>query len=66
MSWRILGVPEIVLHLASDKPVANLTVRIGDVAPGGAVTRVSYQVLNLTHRDGHAEPGRSSQTNSRP
>jgi hypothetical protein len=26
------------------------------VAPDGRVTRVSYQVLNLTHRDGHEHP----------
>lgn len=53
---EILGVPEIALHLASDQPVAHLVVRLGDVAPDGKVVRVSYQVLNLTHRDGHEAP----------
>ncbi|NDR58831.1 CocE/NonD family hydrolase [Aliiruegeria sabulilitoris] len=53
---EILGIPEIVLKFASDKPVAQLVVRIGDVAPDGKVTRVSYQVLNLTHRNGHEWP----------
>lgn len=53
---EILGVPELDLHLASDKPVAQLVVRLGDVAPDGKVTRVSYQVLNLTHRNGHETP----------
>ena len=53
---EILGVPELDLHLASDKPVAQVVVRLGDVAPDGKVTRVSYQVLNLTHRDCHAAP----------
>ncbi|MCA0994880.1 CocE/NonD family hydrolase [Alloyangia pacifica] len=53
---EILGVPELDLHLASDKPVAQVVVRLGDVAPDGKVTRVSYQVLNLTHRNGHETP----------
>ena len=53
---EILGVPELDLHLASDKAVAQVVVRIGDVAPDGQITRVTYQVLNLTHRDGHADP----------
>lgn len=53
---EILGVPELDLHLASDKPVAQVVVRLGDVAPDGRVTRVSYQVLNLTHRNGHETP----------
>ena len=53
---EILGVPELDLHLASDKAVAQVVVRIGDVAPDGQITRVTYQVLNLTHRDGHANP----------
>jgi len=31
-------------------------VRVNDVAPDGAATRVTYGLLNLTHRDGHAAP----------
>ena len=34
----------------------SITARLNDVAPDGRVTRVTYGVLNLTHRDGHAEP----------
>ena len=30
--------------------------RLSLVAPDGAATRISYGVLNLTHRDSHAEP----------
>src|SRR5262249_48848388 len=52
----ILGAPELDLLLASDKPVAQIAVRLMDVAPDGAALRVSYQVLNLTHRDSHADP----------
>ncbi len=53
---EILGAAELTLDLASDKPVAQLVARLNDVAPDGGVTRVSYGVLNLTHRDSHAAP----------
>jgi putative CocE/NonD family hydrolase len=53
---EILGAPELDLWVASDKPVAQIGVRLIDLAPDGAALRVSYQVLNLTHRDSHAEP----------
>ena len=33
-----------------------VAVRLCDVAPGGASTRVTYGVLNLTHRESHAAP----------
>lgn len=53
---EILGAPELDLWIASDKPVAQLGVRLIDLAPDGTALRVSYQVLNLTHRDSHATP----------
>jgi hypothetical protein len=53
---EILGAAELDLWIASDKPVAQLAVRLIDLAPDGAALRVSYQVLNLTHRDSHAAP----------
>jgi predicted acyl esterase len=52
----VLGAPELDLWIASDKPVAQIGVRLVDLAPDGAALRVSYQVLNLTHRDSHAQP----------
>jgi hypothetical protein len=52
----VLGAPTLYLDIAADAPVANLAVRLSDVAPDGQVTRVSYQVLNLTHRDSHEHP----------
>mgnify|MGYP003625870923 CR=1 FL=1 len=44
---------QIIANLAirSDKPTANITVRVCDVHPDGAVTRISLGVLNLTHRN---------------
>jgi putative CocE/NonD family hydrolase len=53
---EILGAPVVSLQIAADQPVALLAVRLNDVAPGGASTRVTYGVLNLTHRDGHEHP----------
>ena len=53
---EILGAPALELEIASDRPQANLVARLCDVHPDGASTRVSWGVLNLTHRDSHAEP----------
>jgi putative CocE/NonD family hydrolase len=53
---EILGAPIITLDIAVYRPVANLIVRLCDVHPDGASLRVSYGVLNLTHRNGHATP----------
>ena len=53
---EVLGVPEVVVHLAVDAPIATLAVRLSDVAPDGSVALVSAGVLNLTHRRSHAEP----------
>lgn len=39
-----------------DQPVAQLAVRLCDVWPDGASTRVSYAVLNLAHRESHGAP----------
>src|SRR2546429_2958798 len=52
----VLGAPVLHLKVAADAPVAQLSVRISDVAPDDRVTRVSYQVLNLTHRESHEHP----------
>lgn len=53
---EVFGVPEVVVHLAVDAPVATLLVRLCDVAPDGSVGLVSAGVLNLTHRRSHAAP----------
>jgi hypothetical protein len=44
------------LEVAADQPVALIAVRLNDVARGGASTRVTYGLLNLTHRNGHEQP----------
>ena len=50
---EILGTPWLTLDLASDKPNAQIAVRLCDLRPDGASARVTYGLLNLTHRDGH-------------
>jgi putative CocE/NonD family hydrolase len=53
---QLLGLPTVELTLASDRPVAMVAVRLSDVAPSGEATRITYGLLNLTHRDGSDEP----------
>ncbi|HEV8489935.1 MAG TPA: CocE/NonD family hydrolase [Candidatus Limnocylindrales bacterium] len=53
---EILGAPAVTLELSVDRPSAFVAVRLCDVAPDGPATRVTYGVLNLTHRESHAEP----------
>ena len=53
---EILGAPVVTLRLAVDRPVATIIVRLCDVHPDAASLRVSFAVLNLTHREGHAAP----------
>ena len=53
---EILGAPTLTIRFASDKPQALVCVRLNDVAPDGSSTRVTYGLLNLTHRDGHETP----------
>ncbi|MEK7324075.1 MAG: CocE/NonD family hydrolase [Chloroflexota bacterium] len=52
----VIGFPEAVLYLSCSAPVANVVVRLTDVAPDGTSVQVTAGVLNLTHRDSHANP----------
>jgi putative CocE/NonD family hydrolase len=53
---EILGPPIADLDVAADRPVALVAARLSDVAPDGAATRVTYGLLNLTHRESHEQP----------
>ncbi len=53
---EILGFPELTLTISVDKPNALLAVRLCDVAPTGASQLVTWELLNLTHRDSHGDP----------
>jgi putative CocE/NonD family hydrolase len=53
---EILGAAIVTLEVASDRPIANLAVRLCDVHPSAESLRVSFGVQNLTHRDSHETP----------
>lgn len=53
---EILGTPVATLTLSVDRPTAFICVRLCDVAPDGASTRVTYGVFNLTHLNGADKP----------
>ncbi|MBX3578804.1 MAG: CocE/NonD family hydrolase [Rhizobiaceae bacterium] len=52
----IVGAPIVRLTLSADRPRAMVAVRLCDVHPDGASTRITYGVLNLCHRNGHEHP----------
>jgi putative CocE/NonD family hydrolase len=54
----LVGDPAAHLEVAVDRPVAFVCVRLSDLAPDGRATKVTYGLLNLTHRDSHAAPSR--------
>jgi len=53
---EILGRPKLRLKLSIDKPQGNIAVRLNDIHPNGEVVRVSWGVLNLSHRNGNENP----------
>ncbi|MGC1502771.1 MAG: CocE/NonD family hydrolase [Sulfitobacter sp.] len=52
----IVGAPRVTLTLTSDQPQAQIAVRLNHIHPDGAATRITYGVLNLSHRDNAADP----------
>jgi len=50
---EIFGAPIAHLVASVDRPSARLAVRLCDVAPDGTSTRVTYGVLDVSHRSGH-------------
>ncbi|MEL7153344.1 MAG: CocE/NonD family hydrolase [Pseudomonadota bacterium] len=52
----IAGAPDVTLQITCDQPQAQIAVRLCHVHPDGASTRVTYGTLNLSHRNGSADP----------
>jgi putative CocE/NonD family hydrolase len=52
----VLGVPAVTLRVASSHTVANVIVRVSDVAADGSSLLVTRGVLDLTHRRSHEHP----------
>ena len=53
---EILGAPVLEVDVASDSETGQIIACLNEIMPDGAVTRVSYGILNLTHRDSHENP----------
>lgn len=53
---EVLGAPELSIVVESSRPIAMVAARLSDVRPNGEATRVTYGLLNLTHRNGNAKP----------
>ena len=47
---EILGFPELEVTLDCDTPTAILSATLSAIAANGAATRISYGILNLSHR----------------
>ncbi len=52
----IVGGATVRLKLSADRPTAMVAVRLCDVQPDGASTRITYGLLNLSHRNSHEFP----------
>lgn len=53
---ELMGRARLKFEFTVDKPVAQLVVRLCDVAPDGTSQRVTYRALNLTHCNSHETP----------
>ncbi|MEO0670141.1 MAG: CocE/NonD family hydrolase [Pseudomonadota bacterium] len=52
----IVGRPIVTLKLRAEAAQGQIAVRLNHVHPDGASTRITYGVLNLSHRDSAAMP----------
>ena len=50
------GSPRLHLAFSVDRPVAKICVRLNDVAPDGASTRITYTLFGLNHAWDQANP----------
>jgi predicted acyl esterase len=53
---HLAGRPVVRLRLSSDRPQAQVAVRLNAVHPDGSSERLSFGVLNLSHRASHEQP----------
>ncbi|MEW6262833.1 MAG: CocE/NonD family hydrolase [Thermodesulfobacteriota bacterium] len=54
--FEILGAPLVTLAVSADRTKALVAVTLSEVMPDGSATRITYGVLNLTHRESHEFP----------
>ena len=55
-AFDCLGAPVLTLEVSCDQPQAIVAATLCEVFPDGAATRVSYGLLNLSHRASHEAP----------
>ena len=55
-AFDLVGAPTVTLRLQSDSPRGQIAVRLCDIHPDGASSRITYGVLNLCHHLDHANP----------
>jgi putative CocE/NonD family hydrolase len=55
-SISIMGAPCVELEVSANKSIAMIAVRLSDILPDDKATRITYGLLNLTHRNGSKEP----------
>ncbi len=53
---ELLGFPQLTAEVQSDVPQANLIAVLSEALPDGKANRISYGILNLSHRNSHANP----------
>ncbi len=53
---EVLGAAVVDTELVCDRPDGLLAACLNEVLPDGAVSRITYGLLNLTHRESHAAP----------
>ncbi|EXJ67945.1 uncharacterized protein A1O5_08559 [Cladophialophora psammophila CBS 110553] len=51
----LFGAPIVSLRIASDKPNALIVAVLSEILPDGSSTRISFGMLNLTHRNSHTD-----------
>ena len=52
----LVGAPRVTLALSCDRAQGQIAVRLNHIHADGAATRITYGVLNLSHRDSAAAP----------
>ena len=53
---EILGAPIVEVDVSSRQETGQIIACLNEILPDGAITRISYGILNLAHRNGHRNP----------
>lgn len=53
---ELFGTPVFEICFCVDQPIAQVAARISDIGVDGSATRITYGLLNLTHRHSNEKP----------